>query len=264
MDFKIAVIKGDGVGPEIVYEGLKVLDKIAQKYNHKFECTNVLGGGAAIDVTGEPLPKESLDTCKESDAVLLGAVGGPKWDNIESSKRPEKGLLALRSGLGLFVNLRPATMHESIKEASPLRADIVEKGVDFVVVRELTGGIYFGERKTGVENGVEFAYDVEKYDENEIRRIGKKAFETAMIRNKKLTCVDKANVLDSSKLWRKVLNELAKDYPEVELSYMYVDNAAMQLVKDPSQFDVIVTNNIFGATDIAAFELHPAVGQAEG
>ena len=246
MDFKIAVIKGDGVGPEIVDEGLKVLDKIAPKYNHKFECTNVLGGGAAIDVTGEPLPKESLDTCKESDAVLLGAVGGPKWDNIESSKRPEKGLLALRSGLGLFVNLRPATMHESIKEASPLRADIVEKGVDFVVVRELTGGIYFGERKTGVENGIEFAYDVEKYDENEISRIGKKAFETAMIRNKKLTCVDKANVLDSSKLWRKVLNELAKDYPEVELSYMYVDNAAMQLVKDPSQFDVIVTNNIFG------------------
>ena len=246
MDFKIAVIKGDGVGPEIVNEGLKVLDKIAQKYNHKFKYTNVLGGGAAIDETGEPLPKESLDICKASDAVLLGAVGGPKWDNIESSKRPEKGLLALRSGLGLFVNLRPATMHESIKEASPLRADIVEKGVDFVVVRELTGGIYFGERKTGVENGVEFAYDVEKYDENEIRRIGKKAFETAMIRNKKLTCVDKANVLDSSKLWRKVLNELAKDYPEVELSYMYVDNAAMQLVKDPSQFDVIVTNNIFG------------------
>ena len=246
MDFKIAVIKGDGVGPEIVDEGLKVLDKIAQKYNHKFECTNVLGGGAAIDVTGEPLPKESLDICKASDAVLLGAVGGPKWDNIESSKRPEKGLLALRSGLGLFVNLRPATMHESIKEASPLRADIVEKGVDFVVVRELTGGIYFGERKTGVENGVEFAYDVEKYDENEIRRIGKKAFETAMIRNKKLTCVDKANVLDSSKLWRKVIKDLSKDYKDIELNFMYVDNAAMQLIKDPSQFDVIVTNNIFG------------------
>ena len=246
MDFKIAVIKGDGVGPEIVDEGLKVLNKIAQKYNHKFECTNVLGGGAAIDKAGEPLPKESLDTCKSSDAVLLGAVGGPKWDSIESSKRPEKGLLALRSGLGLFVNLRPATMHESIKEASPLRADIVEKDVDFVVVRELTGGIYFGERKTGVEDGVEFAYDIEKYDENEIRRIGKKAFETAMIRNKKLTCVDKANVLDSSKLWRKVLNELSKDYPEVELSYMYVDNAAMQIIKNPSQFDVIVTNNIFG------------------
>ena len=246
MDFKIAVIKGDGVGPEIVDEGLKVLDKIAQKYNHKFECTNVLGGGAAIDVTGEPLPKESLDTCKASDAVLLGAVGGPKWDNIDSERRPEKGLLSLRSGLGLFVNLRPATMHESIKEASPLRADIVERGIDFVVVRELTGGIYFGERKTGIEDCIEFAYDVEKYDENEIRRIGKKAFETAMIRNKKLTCVDKANVLDSSKLWRKVIKDLSKDYKDIELNFMYVDNAAMQLIKDPSQFDVIVTNNIFG------------------
>lgn len=184
MDFNIAVIKGDGVGPEIVNEGLKVLDKIAQKYNHKFKYTNVLGGGAAIDETGEPLPKESLDICKASDAVLLGAVGGPKWDNIDSERRPEKGLLALRSGLGLFVNLRPATMHESIKETSPLRADIVERGIDFVVVRELTGGIYFGERKTGIEDCIEFAYDVEKYDENEIRRIGKKAFETAMIRNK--------------------------------------------------------------------------------
>ncbi len=246
MDFKIAVIKGDGVGPEIIDEGIKILNKIGEKFNHNFECTNVLGGGAAIDVYGVPLPEESLDVCKQSDAVLLGAVGGPKWDNVPSEVRPEKGLLALRSNLGLFVNLRPATMHESIKESSPLRADIVEKGIDFVVVRELTGGIYFGERKTGVEDGIEFAYDVEKYDENEIRRIGKKAFETAMIRNKKLTCVDKANVLDSSKLWRKVLNELAKDYPEVELSYMYVDNAAMQLVKDPSQFDVIVTNNIFG------------------
>ena len=173
-------------------------------------------------------------------------MGGPKWDNIESSIRPEKGLLALRSGLELFVNLRPATMHESIKEASPLRSDIVEKGIDFVVVRELTGGIYFGERKTEVIDNVEVAYDVEKYDENEIRRIGKKAFETARIRNKKLTCVDKANVLDSSKLWRKIMKELEKGYKDVELSFMYVDNAAMQLIKDPSQFDVIVTNNIFG------------------
>ena len=246
MDFKIAVIKGDGVGPEIINEGIKVLNKISEKYNHKFNLTEVLGGGAAIDKYGEPLPKETLKECKKSDAVLLGAVGGPKWDNINPSIRPEKGLLALRSGLELFVNLRPATMHESIKEASPLRSDIVEKGVDFVVVRELTGGIYFGERKTEVIDNIEVAYDVEKYDENEIRRIGKKAFETARIRNKKLTCIDKANVLDSSKLWRKIIKELSKDYEDIELNFMYVDNAAMQLIKDPSQFDVIVTNNIFG------------------
>ncbi len=246
MNFKIAVIKGDGVGPEIINEGIKVLNKIEEKYNHKFELTEVLAGGCAIDKENTPLPERTLEECKKSDAVLLGAVGGPKWDNIDPSIRPEKGLLGLRSGLNLFVNLRPATMHESIKESSPLRSDIVEKGVDFVVVRELTGGIYFGERKTEVINNVEVAYDVEKYDENEIRRIGKKAFETARIRNKKLTCVDKANVLDSSKLWRKVIIELSKDYKDVELNFMYVDNAAMQLIKNPSQFDVIVTNNIFG------------------
>ena len=246
MNFKIAVIKGDGVGPEIINEGIKVLNKIEKKYNHKFELTEVLAGGCAIDKENTPLPERTLEECKKSDAVLLGAVGGPKWDNIEPSIRPEKGLLGLRSGLNLFVNLRPATMYESIKESSPLRSDIVEKGVDFVVVRELTGGIYFGERKTEVINNVEVAYDVEKYDENEIRRIGKKAFETARIRNKKLTCVDKANVLDSSKLWRKVMIELSEDYKDVELNFMYVDNAAMQLIKNPSQFDVIVTNNIFG------------------
>lgn len=246
MDFKIAVIKGDGVGPEIVDEGIKVLNKIGKKYNHNFKCIEVLGGGVAIDKFGTPLPKETLDECKKSDAVLLGAVGGPAWDNIEPSIRPEKGLLALRQGLNLFVNLRPATMHESIKEASPLRRDIVEKGIDFVVVRELTGGIYFGDRKTEVIDNVEVAYDVEQYDENEIRRIGKKAFETARIRKKRLTCVDKANVLDSSKLWRKIMNELSEEYKEVKLNFMYVDNAAMQLIKDPSQFDTIVTNNIFG------------------
>ena len=246
MNFKIAVIKGDGVGPEIINEGIKVLNKIEKKYNHKFELTEVLAGGCAIDKENTPLPERTLEECKKSDAVLLGAVGGAKWDNIDPSIRPEKGLLGLRSGLNLFVNLRPATMHESIKESSPLRSDIVEKGVDFVVVRELTGGIYFGERKTEVINNVEVAYDVEKYDENEIRRIGKKAFETARIRNKKLTCVDKANVLDSSKLWRKVMIELSEDYKDVELNFMYVDNAAMQLIKNPSQFDVIVTNNIFG------------------
>ena len=246
MNFKIAVIKGDGVGPEIINEGIKVLNKIEKKYNHKFELTEVFAGGCAIDKENTPLPERTLEECKKSDAVLLGAVGGPKWDNIDPSIRPEKGLLGLRSGLNLFVNLRPATMYESIKESSPLRSDIVEKGVDFVVVRELTGGIYFGERKTEVINNVEVAYDVEKYDENEIRRIGKKAFETARIRNKKLTCVDKANVLDSSKLWRKVMVELSKDYKDIELNFMYVDNAAMQLIKNPSQFDVIVTNNIFG------------------
>lgn len=246
MNFKIAVIKGDGVGPEIINEGIKVLNKIEEKYNHKFELTEVLAGGCAIDKENTPLPERTLEECKKSDAVLLGAVGGAKWDNIDPSIRPEKGLLGLRSGLNLFVNLRPATMYESIKESSPLRSDIVEKGVDFVVVRELTGGIYFGERKTEVINNVEVAYDVEKYDENEIRRIGKKAFETARIRNKKLTCVDKANVLDSSKLWRKVMVELSKDYKDIELNFMYVDNAAMQLIKNPSQFDVIVTNNIFG------------------
>ncbi|WP_018592544.1 3-isopropylmalate dehydrogenase [Terrisporobacter glycolicus] len=246
MDYKIAVIKGDGVGPEIINEGIKILNKIGKKYNHNFKLTDVLGGGTAVDKMGNPLPKETLDECKKSDAVLLGAVGGAKWDNIDSSIRPERGLLTLRSELNLFVNLRPVTMHESIKEASPLRSDIVEKGIDFVVVRELTGGIYFGERKTEEIDNVEVAYDVEKYDENEIRRIGKKAFETARIRNKKLTCVDKANVLDSSKLWRKIMKETSKEYKDVELDFMYVDNAAMQLIKNPSQFDTIVTNNIFG------------------
>lgn len=246
MDYKIAVIKGDGVGPEIINEGIKILNKIGEKYNHNFKLTDVLGGGAAVDKMGNPLPKETLDECKKSDAVLLGAVGGTKWDNIDSSIRPEKGLLTLRSELNLFVNLRPVTMHESIKEASPLRSDIVEKAIDFVVVRELTGGIYFGERKTEMIDNVEVAYDVEKYDENEIRRIGKKAFETARIRNKKLTCVDKANVLDSSKLWRKIMKEISEEYKDVELDFMYVDNAAMQLIKNPRQFDTIVTNNIFG------------------
>ena len=246
MDFKIAVIKGDGVGQEIINEGIKILRKIEEKHNHKFELKEVLVGGIAIDKEGVPLPQKTLKICKESDAVLLGAVGGPLWDNIDPAIRPEKGLLALRSELGLFANLRPATINESIKESSPLRSDIVQKGIDFVVVRELTGGIYFGKRKTQIIDNVETAYDVEQYNENEIRRIAIKAFETARLRNKKLTCVDKANVLDSSKLWRKVIKDLSKDYKDIELNFMYVDNAAMQLIKDPSQFDVIVTNNIFG------------------
>ena len=246
MDFKIAVIKGDGVGQEIINEGIKILRNIEEKHNHKFELKEVLAGGIAIDKEGVPLPQKTLKICKESDAVLLGAVGGPLWDNIDPAIRPEKGLLALRSELGLFANLRPATINESIKESSPLRSDIVQKGIDFVVVRELTGGIYFGKRKTQIIDNVETAYDVEQYNENEIRRIAIKAFETARLRNKKLTCVDKANVLDSSKLWRKVIKDLSKDYKDIELNFMYVDNAAMQLIKDPSQFDVIVTNNIFG------------------
>ena len=201
MDFKIAVIKGDGVGQEIINEGIKILRKIEEKHNHKFELKEVLAGGIAIDKEGVPLPQKTLKICKESDAVLLGAVGGPLWDNIDPAIRPEKGLLALRSELGLFANLRPATINESIKESSPLRSDIVQKGIDFVVVRELTGGIYFGKRKTQIIDNVKTAYDVEQYNENEIRRIAIKAFETARLRNKKLTCVDKANVLDSSKLW---------------------------------------------------------------
>lgn len=246
MNYNITVIKGDGVGPEVIEEGLKILNKIGDKYNHNFECIPMLGGGNAIDKEGSPLPKETLNKCKESDAVLLGAVGGPKWDNINPSIRPEKGLLALRSELNLFVNLRPAIMYDSLKEVSPLRSDIVERGIDFVVVRELTGGIYFGKRKTEKIDNIEVAYDVEKYNENEIRRICKKAFEIARARKRKLTCVDKANVLDTSKLWRKVISELSEEYKDIKLNFMYVDNAAMQLIKDPSQFDTIVTNNLFG------------------
>ncbi|MCV2287608.1 3-isopropylmalate dehydrogenase [Clostridioides difficile] len=246
MNCNIAVIKGDGVGPEIIDEGIKVLNKICCKFNHRFDCEYVLAGGCAIDEIGEPLPNKTVETCRKNEAVLLGAVGGAKWDKCKGDKRPESGLLKLRESLGLFANLRPATMYESIKEASPLRTDIVEKGIDFVVVRELTGGIYFGERGRKIIDGIENAYDVEIYNENEIRRIGKRAFEIARNRNKKLISVDKANVLESSRLWRSIMEDLAKEFEDVELSHMYVDNAAMQVVKDPSQFDVIVTNNIFG------------------
>lgn len=246
MDFNIAVIKGDGVGPEIIDEGIKVLNKIGEKFNHNFNYKYVLGGGSAIDKTGSPLPDETLNICKDSNCVLLGAVGGPKWDNVSAEIRPEKGLLKLRKELGLYANLRPVNVYNSIKESSPLRSEIVDKGVNFVVVRELTGGIYFGERGLEEVNGENVAYDVEKYSEKEIERIGRNAFEIARIRNKKLTSIDKANVLESSRLWRKVINKLAQEYSDVETSHMYVDNAAMQLIKNPSQFDVIVTNNIFG------------------
>lgn len=246
MDFKIAVIKGDGVGPEIIDEGIKVLKKIGEVYNHKFEFRYALGGGDAIDKMGTPLPEESLDICRDSQAVLLGAVGGPKWDNVNGDIRPEKGLLRLREELGLFANLRPVNVYESIKEISPLKIDRLKSKVDFVVVRELTGGIYFGERGTSIIDGVSEAYDVEKYTEKEIRRIGKMALDIASRRRKKLISVDKANVLESSRLWRSIIDDLSKEYKDVEVRHMYVDNAAMQLIKDPSQFDVILTNNIFG------------------
>lgn len=242
----IAITKGDGIGPEIVNEAIKVLDKIGEKYNHNFEYKEALIGGAAYDKYNTPLPEETLDICEKSDAIFLGAVGGDKWDTIDPKLRPEQGLLNLRKKFKLYANLRPATIYNALKTASPLKDNIVEKGVDILVVRELIGGIYFGDRKTYVEKGVKTAYDIEKYNENEIRRIAKMAFDSAMGRRKKVTLVDKANVLDSSKLWREVVKEVAKDYDKVELNFMYVDNASMQLIKNPSQFDVILTNNIFG------------------
>ena len=246
MEFKIAVLKGDGIGPEIVESAVAVLEKTAEKFGHTFHFTEYLIGGAAIDATGVPLPQETVDGCLASDSVLLGAVGGPKWDTLPADIRPEKGLLQIRAALGLFTNLRPAKVYPVLADKCPLRADIVSKGVDLLIVRELTGGIYFGDRGTYEENGVVSAYDTERYTVPEIKRIVKAGFEYAMKRGKRLTCVDKANVLDSSRLWRKVAEEVHADYPEVELSYMYVDNCAMQLVRNPGQFDTIVTSNIFG------------------
>ena len=244
--YKITVLKGDGIGPEIVDECIKVLDKAGEKFGFSFDYNYQLLGGAAIDVAGVPYPKETEEACKASDAVLLGAVGGPKWDTLPSEIRPEKGLLAIRESLGLFANLRPAKIFAPLKDASPLKSEIIGDNLDILIVRELTGGIYFGDRGTYEVNGVVGAYDTERYTYPEIKRIVKAGFEYAMKRGKKLTCVDKANVLDSSKLWRKVMEEVGKDYPEVEISYMYVDNCAMQLVRNPNQFDTIVTSNIFG------------------
>lgn len=246
MEKKIAVIKGDGIGPEIVTQALKVLDKIAKKYGHTFVYDEVLAGGCAIDATGKCLPEETITKCKASDSVLLGAVGGPKWDDQPSTNRPEKALLGIRAQLGLFANLRPAQLFPQLAGACPLKDEIMNKGIDFVVVRELTGGIYFGKHESEEINGQIVARDIMEYSESEIRRIAKVAFDTAMLRNKKVISVDKANVLDSSRLWRKVSEEVAKEYPEVSLSHMYVDNAAMQLCKDPSQFDTILTENMFG------------------
>ena len=246
MEKKIAVIRGDGIGPEIVGEAIGVLDAAAALYGHKFAYDEVDMGGNAIDKWGEPLPQPMLDKCLASDSVLLGAVGGPKWNSVPGDKRPEKGLLRLRAGMGVYSNNRPAKIWPQLADASPLRPEIVEKGIDFIIVRELIGGIYFGDRKTVEENGEQKAIDTLAYTESEIRRIGRIGFETARKRNKRLCSVEKSNVLDSSRLWKKVMHELAAEYPDVELSDMLVDNCAMQIVKDPAQFDVIVTENMFG------------------
>ena len=246
MEKTIAVIRGDGIGPEIVEGALTVLQAVADKYGHSFTYKDVLMGGVAIDTVGEPLPQETLDACLAADAVLLGAVGGPKWENLPGHQRPEKGLLALRGGLGLFANLRPAKLLPELADACPLREDIAAAGIDFLVVRELIGGIYFGEHKTVEKDGQKHATDVMAYNEEEVRRIMHVAFDAAQKRRGKLCSVDKANVLDTSRLWRAVAEEVAKEYPDVEFSHMLVDNAAMQIVRNPAQFDVMVTENMFG------------------
>lgn len=250
MEYTIAAISGDGIGPEIVREAKKVLDKVGQKYGHKFNYEDVLMGGISIDTYGVPLTDEALETAKKSDAVLLGAVGGnvgnSRWYDVAPNLRPEAGLLAIRKGLNLFANIRPAYLYNDLAGACPLKQEIIGDGFDMVIVRELTGGLYFGERHTETVNGVEQATDTLVYSEKEIRRVAIKAFEIAMKRKKKVTSVDKANVLDSSRLWRKVVAEVAKDYPDVTLENMLVDNCAMQLVMNPRQFDVILTENMFG------------------
>ena len=250
MEYRIAVIPGDGIGPEIVTEAKKVLDRVGQVFGHTFHYTEVDMGGVSIDKYGVPLTKEALETAKNSDSVLLGAVGGhvgnSRWYDVAPELRPEAGLLAIRKGLNLFANIRPACLYDGLEDACPLKREIIGDGFDMVIVRELTGGLYFGERHTEEVNGIMQATDTLVYNETEIRRVAVKAFETAMKRKKKVTSVDKANVLDSSRLWRKVVAEVAADYPEVALENMLVDNCAMQLVMDPGQFDVILTENMFG------------------
>lgn len=258
MEYKLAVIPGDGIGPDVVEQTLLVLDKVGEKFGHTFHYQKVLAGGCAIDATGACLPQETIDVCKASDAVLLGAVGGWKWDTLPGDQRPERALLGLRKALGLFANLRPALLFEQLADASPLKPEILAGGLDIVVVRELTGGIYFGEKGFRDTDLGPAAYDVEQYAEEEVRRIAKVAFDMAMKRSKHVTSVDKANVLESSRLWRRVVAEVAQDYPEVTLDNLYVDNAAMQLVRNPRQFDVIVTSNIFG--DILSDEASQITG----
>ena len=250
MNYNVTVIPGDGIGPEIVREARKVLDQVGKVFGHSFDYTEILMGGCSIDAYGVPLTEEALETARKSDAVLLGAVGGDvgnsRWYDVAPNLRPEAGLLAIRKGLGLFANIRPAYLYKELAEACPLKKEIIGDGFDMVIMRELTGGLYFGDRYTREVDGVMTAVDTLTYNEKEIRRIAVKAFDIAMKRRKKVTSVDKANVLDSSRLWRKVVEEVAADYPEVELSHMLVDNCAMQLVMDPGQFDVILTENMFG------------------
>lgn len=262
MEMKIGVIKGDGIGPEIVDEAVKVLDRTAEVYGHSISYTQLLMGGASIDVNGVPLTEDTLTAAKNSDAVLMGSIGGDAktspWYRMEPSKRPEAGLLQLRKGLNLFANLRPAVLYQELKDACPLREEIAERGFDMMIMRELTGGLYFGKRSTKEENGQIVARDELTYSEGEIRRIAKRGFDIAMKRRRKVTSVDKANVLDSSRLWRKVVEEVAAEYPGVTLEHMLVDNCAMQLVKDPAQFDVILTENMFG--DILSDEASMVTG----
>ncbi|PWJ13404.1 3-isopropylmalate dehydrogenase [Ruminococcus flavefaciens] len=258
MELKIALLKGDGIGPEIVDSAVAVLEKTAEKFGHKFTFTPYLIGGCAIDETGIPLPQETVDGCLASDSVILGAVGGPKWDDQPGDKRPEKALLGIRSAMGLFTNLRPAKLYPALRGASPLKDEIVGDGFDIMIVRELTGGIYFGDRGYREGKYGQEAFDTEAYSVTEIERIGKVAFEAAMKRSKRLCSVDKANVLESSRLWRRTMHELSEQYPEVEYKDMFVDNAAMQLVRDPKQFDVIVTSNMFG--DILSDEASQITG----
>ena len=258
MTYNIALLKGDGIGPEIVDSAVRVLSVVAEKFGHTFNFTPYDIGGVAIDKYGIPLPEETVAGCLASDSVLLGAVGGPKWDNLPGNIRPEKALLGIRSKMELFTNLRPAKLYPALAGECPLRADIVANGFDLMIVRELTGGIYFGERGQRVGKYGEEAYDTECYSRMEIERIGRVAFETARLRSKKLCSIDKANVLESSRLWRKVMHELAEEYPDVTLSDMLVDNAAMQLVRNPAQFDEIVTSNMFG--DILSDEASQITG----
>ena len=262
MGYKIGIIRGDGIGPEIVQEAQKVLNAVAAKYNQDFNYTEILMGGASIDATGVPLTDEAIEAAKNCDAVLMGSIGGntstSPWYKLPPDKRPEAGLLKLRKSLGLFANMRPAYLYDQLRDACPLRDEIIGDGFDLVVMRELTGGLYFGERKTYEENGIRKAVDTLTYGDDEIRRIAVRGFEIAMKRRKKVTSVDKANVLDSSRLWRQVVNEVAEDYPEVELEHMLVDNCAMQLVRDPKQFDVILTENMFG--DILSDEASMVTG----